>query len=276
VAITLKSKNGVMRNRRKFMTDIETTRAEIQEVFPEVLADYAEVMGVSKEVIAQYTDIECVNGERDFWPYPTLRENKGRDITVVCNLHGKQSGWDQVFDEGLALESRESQRLYVAAGLASVGLVHIAYDAKVSRSESARIGLKRVKRIMEQLEDKEVLDHQIMELEVAERIESSLYPIEIDYPDIKTINRIRFSLGVAYLVTDFDMELRDKASAVFTDLFSEDLKRLGDDLISFAYGFGLDKHVDPEVYKQKGVSRALHLFNFAGIFPMDMSDIMRT
>lgn len=258
------------------MTDFDSTCAEMKKLFPEVLADYAEVMGMSKETLTEFTEFECVYGESDYWPYPSIRENGGRDLTLVCNVEGKQSGWDQIFEEGLDLDRQESQKIYLAAGMAAVGLVHIAYDAVVSRSEESKAGLKRVKMIMEQLEDKEIIDNQIRELECAERIESSLYPIEITFEDVMTINRIRFSLGVAYLVTDFDMEKREQASEVFTEQFSEDLQKLGENLISFARGFGLDKHIDPEVYKQKGVSRALHLFNFAGIFPMDMSDIMRT
>lgn len=258
------------------MTEFERDCKEIREVFPDVLEEYAKVMGLDARTLAEFTDIDCVSGEEEYWPCPSMRSNGGRDVTMVCNLNGKENGWDIIFDEGLNIPREDSQRLYVAAGLASIGLVHIAYDARDARKESSRDGLMRAKKIMQQLEDKEIIDHQIRELECSGKIESSLYPIEITYEDVRRINQIRFRLGVAYLVTNFDMEKREQASVLFTEHFAEDLKKLGENLISFAIGFGLDKHIDPEIYKQKGVSSALHIFNFAGIFPMDMSDIMRT
>lgn len=273
---------------------------EMRQDFDVVLANYSETFNQPSELMLQSTNIVCTTGTDAYMPFPVLKhsESEPRDITVVCNTDALQQTWDPIFEDIDGVTSRDARRIYLGMAFAWVGLVHNALDAKEYRVQiddmrvkvqsgeldietyrrEARGFTKRMKtvvKIQEALQDAEAIKRTLEELECVGKIETSLYPYEIDGDEVQRVNRIRYGLGASYLMNETPQETRDKLSLRFAQSLTDYTSQLGRGLIDFAVKFGLDKKIDPQEYKQKGLSRAFHSLYFAGIVPIDLSDMIR-
>lgn len=254
----------------------EHVASEMHTAFPELLVDFCQASGMDVQKLRDTTTLAVTdNDESTYFPYPQLRQdNDDRHITLVCNSVGYSEGWKEVFDDVAAIDERTSQRLYLATGLAWVGIVHAAYDAQQARPEESVFALRRLNAIMRQLHDKRTVTKTIHELEAAEVIEASLYPLVPEAKEIEEINRVRYGLGLGYVVLNIQDDVRENVREVFASRFADYTRRLGEDLIKMSKAFGLGNSIDPEMHKQHGINKAFHGFYFGGIIPMDMSDIM--
>lgn len=241
------------------------------------IAGYAELYQQPPELMRQFTDIEFYRGDGDYTPYPVIAQNgSGRDITIRCNLDAYEDTWEQLILSSEEASEEDAQRLYVGTGIAWVGLAHMALDAKANRhAGNARSNaLKAILRIQEKMQDEQQVTETITELETAGVIEANLYPIEITAEELNRINRLRYGLGMAYVLHDTPDEIRDAVSLQAAQNLASYFKNMGNHLLDFALSWGLDKKVEPQAYKQQGISRAFHTLYFAGIRPMDISDIL--
>lgn len=248
-------------------------KKSLNGLMPVIIRDYCSTMGGSAEDMSRFTTLVFNESEDSYSPYPEVVDQGGRNLEIVCSLPGLADSWQGLYAEA-GVDTDTGRRLYLATGLASVGIVHIALDAQNATGEDLKTKLKKVSGIVERLHDKATVTKKIEELEVSGRIDASLYPFELTPEDVQLVNRLRYSMGVSYLVNDIDLDTREALEEVFATNFSTYLKKLGAGLIDFARGFGLDKHIEPDVYKQHGLSKAFHTLYFAGIFPMYFSDII--
>jgi len=258
-----------------------TTHA-LQDYFKESLdkaiVDYSQVFHTNAETLRTYTDVEFYEGEGDYTPYPVVSQNKAdRDITIRCNTEAYLDTWEPLVCSVDGVTEEDSRNMYIATGIAWVGLAHMALNAKDNRSAGrSSKEMLTIMRIHKNLQDKEQVLETIRELETSEKIEANLYPIEVTDEELNRINRLRYGLGVSYLVNDVPEEIRSELSLQFAENLSQYFRNMGNHLIDFAISWGFDKKVEPDAYKQQGISRAFHTLYFAGIRPMDVSDILRS
>lgn len=241
------------------------------------IASYSELYNQPPELMRQFTDIEFYRGDGDYTPYPVIVQNgSGRDITIRCNLDAYEDTWEQLVLATDEATEEDAQKLYVGTGIAWVGMAHMALDAQVKRNEgNARSNaLKAILRIQKKMQDEKQVVATITELETTGVIEANLYPIEITPGELNRINRLRYGIGMAYLLHNTPGDVREAISIHAAQNLASYFKNMGNHLIDFALGWGLDKKVEPQAYKQQGISRAFHTLYFAGIRPMDISDIL--
>lgn len=255
---------------------VENIQDGLHDTFPDLLQDFCTVTQLDTQKLRETTTLYVTDSdERTYFPYPQLRQDRdGRHITLVCNTRGYAEGWQEVYEDVDGMDELAMQRLYLATGMAWVGIVHAAYDAQQARPKESEFALRRLNALMRQLHDKRAIENTISELEVSEKIEATLFPLMPEEKEIEEINRVRYALGLGYMVLDLPEQIRDDASEVFVDRFADYTGRLGANLISMSKAFGLGTSIEPEVHKQHGIVKAFHGFYFGGIIPMDMSDIM--
>ncbi len=284
------------------MANVESSELarDLRQDFDVTLANYCDVFSQPSELIINSTEIVCVTGADAYMPFPVLEhsESEPRDITVICNTDALRETWEPLFSDVVGVNQQDARRIYLGMAFAWVGLVHSALDAREYRTQidnmrsDVRTGdldtesyrretkefakrMKTVVQIQEALHDAETIQRTLEELECAGKIEASLYPYEIDEEEVQRVNRIRYGLGASYLMNATPQEARDELSLQFAQSLTDYTTQLGFGLVDFAVKFGLDKKMDPQEYRQKGLSRAFHSLYFAGIVPMDLSDIIR-
>lgn len=242
------------------------------------IIDYSHIFQSDVDTLRSYTDVEFYDGEGDYTPYPVLSQNKAdRDITIRCNTRAYLDTWEPLVCSVEGVTEEDSRNMYIGIGIAWVGLAHMALNAKDNRNAGrSSKELLTIMRIQKSMQDAEQVLETIQELEASEKIDASLYPIEITAEELNRINRLRYGLGVSYLINDVQGEVLSDLSLQYAENLSQYFTNLGNHLIDFAISWGFDKNVEPDAYKQQGISRAFHTLYFAGIRPMDVSDILRS
>ena len=271
--------------------------------FDIVLARYSEVNCQPPDLLVAHTDIKCVvsptnlsAADETYMPYPVLEhpDSHSRDITIVCNTDAMQDTWEPLFMDIDGLTVEDARRIYLGMAFAWVGLVHNSLDAieqrriiqkRITNEETDNPAhkrevrefkkrLKSIAAIQSALKDGDTIQHTIDELEVAGIIEANLYPYEITPEEVQRVNRIRYGLGMAYLINGISEDVREQLSVRFADSYSQYNTRLGLGLLEFGTNFGLDKRMDVGQYRQIGLNRAFHSLYFAGIEPMNLSEMI--
>jgi hypothetical protein len=251
---------------------------QFSEALDQVLEEYSAVFNADLTTLRAFTDIDFYKGEGDYTPYPVVSQNKAnRDITIRCNTDAYVDTWEPLVCSIDDISEEESRKLYISTGVAWVGLAHMALNAKDNR-DAGRTNkeLLTIKRIQKAMQNTDQVLETIRELEASEKIEANLYPIEITPEELNRINRLRYGLGVSYVVNNGPEEIRSELSLQFAEELSTYFTNMGSHLINFALSWGFDKKIEPDAYKQQGISRAFHTLYFAGIRPMDVSDILRS
>ncbi len=255
---------------------VEQPHEGLYAAFPDLLNDFCNVNQLDAYKLRETTTLYVTNSdERTYFPYPQLRQDRdGRHITLVCNTRGYNEGWKEVYEDVDGVDDETMRRLYLATGMAWVGIVHAAHDAQQARPGESEFALRRLNALMRHLHDKRTIKNTISELEVSEKIDATLFPLMPEAKEIEEINRVRYALGLGYVVLNLPEAVREQANDIFIDRFADYTRRLGENLITMSKAFGLGTTIEPEVHKQHGIVKAFHGFYFGGIIPMDMSYIM--
>lgn len=122
----------------------KTSMAHEQAAFEKgldfVVDRYSEVFNQPSELMHAYTKIQCLDGDKEYAPYPTLSYSDAnpRDITIFCNVAAYKELWEPVFCSVDGISTEKAKKLYVGTAIAWVGLVNNALSAKVDREDGRR------------------------------------------------------------------------------------------------------------------------------------------